>query len=112
MKITELHIDAYKCQCNLDDSKTLLPALIRAAKSVNAKIVKKVTFHYKPQGLTIVLLLAETHLSLFTWPEFDYAAIEIFLCNDKMNPFKVWGIIKKTLNPKKITIKKIVRNVE
>jgi len=111
MKIQELHIDAYGCKCDLNSSKLLLPLFLKAAKSVNAKVLKKITYHYKPYGLTLILLLAESHISLFTWPEFNYAAVEIFLCNDKMDPFEVWNIIKKTLSPKKITLKKIERNI-
>lgn len=105
MKIKELRIDAYGCKCDLNDSKLLLSTLLKAAKSIDAKVVKKIVYHYKPYGLSIVLLLAETHASVFTWPEFDYAAIEIFLCNEKMNPHKFWEIVEKVLMPKKIKIK-------
>jgi len=111
MKVRELHIDAYDCKCNLNDSKLLLPILVRAAKKSKFKVVKKIVYHYKPYGLTIVLLLAETHASLFTWPELGYAAVEIFLCNEKKNPYKFWKIIKKALMPKRVKIKEIVRNI-
>ena len=109
MKIRELHIDAYRCRCDLNNPRLLLPVFIKAVKSVNAKIVKKVVYRYKPYGLTIILLLAESHASLFTWPEFNYAAIEIFLCNDKMNPYKFWKIVEKVIEPKKVRIKETLR---
>jgi S-adenosylmethionine decarboxylase len=112
MKIRELHIDAYGCKCDLDNSKLLLSTFVQAVKSINAKIVKKVVYHYKPCGLTIVLLLAESHASLFTWPEVNYAAVDIFLCNEKMDPYKCWKIIKEILKPKKIKIKEILREVK
>lgn len=111
MKSKKLHIDAYGCQCDLNDSKFLLPTFLKAAKSVKAKVLKKITYAYKPYGLTLILLLAESHISLFTWPEFGYAAVEIFLCNEKMNPFKAWNIIKKALAPKKVIINKVVRDI-
>lgn len=112
MRIKSLHIDAYKCECNLNDSKLLLAAFIKAAKSINAKIVKEIVYKYKPQGISIVLLLAETHASVFTWPEFDYAAVEIFLCNENMDPYIFLGVIKDILKPEKICIKELVREVK
>jgi len=111
MKIQELYIDAYGCKGDLNSQKLLFPVFLKAAKSVKAKVVKKIIYQYKPYGLTLILLLAESHISLFTWPEFGYAAVEIFLCNEKMSPFKAWNIIKKTLMPKKVIIKKVVRDI-
>jgi S-adenosylmethionine decarboxylase proenzyme len=111
MKIRQLLIDAYGCECDLNDSKLLLPALLEAAKSMNANVVKEIVYHYENFGLTIILLLAETHASLYTWPEFNYAAIEIFLCNEDMDPYKFWKIVEKVLKPKKAKIKEIIRDV-
>jgi S-adenosylmethionine decarboxylase len=111
MKIQELHIDAYGCKEDLNNPKLLLPVFINAAESVKAKVVKKIIYQYKPYGITLILLLAESHISLFTWPEFGYAAVEIFLCNENMDPSKVWNVIEKTLMPKKVRIIKVVRKI-
>jgi len=111
MKIKSLNIDAYGCQCDLNDSKLLLSTLVNAAKSINAKIVKKVVYHYKPHGVSVIVLLAETHASIFTWPEYKYAAVEIFLCNESMNPYKFWEIVKEVLKPQRFEIKETVRDI-
>lgn len=112
MKIRELIIDAHGCKCDLNDADALLPTLIRAAQAINATVVKQIVHKYEPQGLTIVLLLAESHASLYTWPEFGYAAVEIFLCNEEMDPYKFWGVFKNALKPEKTEISEITRNVE
>ncbi len=42
--------------------------------------------HFEPQGTTMVLLLAESHLAIHTWPEERFAAMDIFTCGDTMRP--------------------------
>lgn len=112
MKVRELHIDAYGCKCNLNDAELLLSTLVRASKKVKATVVRKIIHKYKPYGLTVITLLAETHASIFTYPEFDYAGIEIFLCNESMDPYKFWSTVKKMLKPKKVKIKEIKRTIK
>lgn len=111
MEVRSLHIDAYKCRCDLNDSRLIEQTLARAVKSINAKIVKKVVYRYKPYGITVTFLLAETHTSIFTWPEFGYAAIEIFLCNEKMDPYKFWNIVRKSIKPGKFKISESLRKI-
>ncbi|MEM5793676.1 MAG: adenosylmethionine decarboxylase [Candidatus Aenigmatarchaeota archaeon] len=112
MKIKELLIDAYNCSGNLNNSRLLLSILIKSAKKVGAKVVNWLVHNYKPFGVSVVVLLAESHVSVYTWPEYKYAAIEIFLCNEKMNPELVWKNIKKYIRPKKYFIKKVYRSVK
>ncbi|MEM5831005.1 MAG: adenosylmethionine decarboxylase [Candidatus Aenigmatarchaeota archaeon] len=109
MKVVQLIIDAHGCTSHiLNNEKLLLKILKNSVKLVNAKIVKENVYKYKPYGVSITLFLAETHISIFTWPEFKYATIEIFLCNEKMNPLKVWKFIKKKIKPKKFKLRKFV----
>jgi S-adenosylmethionine decarboxylase proenzyme len=109
MKILELVIDAYGCDSTiLNDKKILLRILKESAKKVGAKIIKDNFYKYKPQGISIVLFLAESYISIYTWPEFEYATIGIFLCNEKMDPFKAWEIIKGKIKPKSFKLKRIL----
>lgn len=113
MKITELIIDAYGCDSNaLNDEKFLLTALRKSAKAVNAKIRRENVYKYNQQGVSIVLFLAETHITIFTWPEFRYATIGIFLCNEKMDPLKAWHVIKEKIKPQKAKLRRIPHFVE
>jgi len=112
MKIKELFIDAYSCEGNLNNTKIILKSVLKAAKLVNAKVVKTLVYNYKPYGVSVVVLLAETHISIYTWPEYRYASVEIFLCNEKMDANLAWKEIEKALLPKKISKKKILRNIQ
>lgn len=69
--------------CNkavLDDLKYLENALVSAAKEAGATVIDKSFHQFTPQGVSGVVLIAESHLSLHTWPEYAYAAVDIFTC--------------------------------
>ncbi len=69
--------------CNkavLDDLKYLENALVSAAEEAGATVLGKSFHQFAPQGVSGVVLIAESHLSLHTWPEHAYAAVDIFTC--------------------------------
>jgi len=69
--------------CNkavLDDLKYLENALVSAAIEAGATVIGKSFHQFAPQGVSGVVLIAESHLSLHTWPEHAYAAVDIFTC--------------------------------
>ena len=70
-------------ECNkavLDDLKYLENALVSTAIESGATVLDKSFHQFAPQGVSGVVLIAESHLSLHTWPEHAYAAVDIFTC--------------------------------
>jgi S-adenosylmethionine decarboxylase len=70
-------------ECNvavLDDLAYLENALVSAAVESGATVLDKSFHQFAPQGVSGVVLIAESHLSLHTWPEHAYAAVDIFTC--------------------------------
>src|SRR5262245_4259059 len=61
-------------------------ALVEAAKRAQATIVDVVFHEFNPFGISGVVVLAESHLSIHTWPEYRYAAVDIFSCGDTLKP--------------------------
>src|SRR5438132_697859 len=61
-------------------------ALIEAAKRAQATIVDVVFHEFNPFGISGVVVIAESHLSIHTWPEYRYAAVDIFSCGDALQP--------------------------
>ena len=93
----------------IEDPKKIEKILIEAVKKAK-NIPLKVAIHkFSPQGITGVVLLAESHIAIHTWPEFNYIAIDIYTCGDKANPQKALEYLKKEFQPKKVEIKKIKR---
>ncbi len=64
----------------LSDVEALERALRQAAEAARCTIVGAVSHRYAPHGASVVLLVAESHLSIHTWPERRYAAVDIFTC--------------------------------
>lgn len=74
-------VELYGCEvAALDDLPRVEAALIAAAKAAGATVLD-VRFHkFAPQGVSGVVLIAESHLSVHTWPEHAYAAVDLFTC--------------------------------
>jgi S-adenosylmethionine decarboxylase len=57
-----------------------------AAHRAGLTVLRSCSHVFEPQGLTTVLILSESHVSLHTWPEHEYAAVDIFCCGDGPEP--------------------------
>ncbi len=66
--------------------ETVKAVLVEAAKRANATIVDTVFHEFNPFGVSGVVVIAESHLSVHTWPEYGYAAVDIFSCSQAMSP--------------------------
>lgn len=66
----------------LNDTRAVVRALHAAASAAGATIVGDLTYPFTPQGVSAVVLVAESHLSIHTWPEYNYASADIYTCGD------------------------------
>ena len=82
-----LLLELYKCNYEkLNDESFLRCTLNKAAKLANATVLDLISNKFEPQGVTAIALLAESHISIHTWPESNYSAVDIFTCGQKMSP--------------------------
>ena len=82
-----LLLELYKCDNEkLNDESFLRCTLNRAAKLANATVLNLISNKFEPQGVTAIALLAESHISIHTWPESNYSAVDIFTCGQNMRP--------------------------
>ena len=96
---------------NEEDTKKVNDLLLRAAKSARAEVLYQHAYHFGDgQGISAIALLAESHISVHTWPEKNYAAFDIFMCG-KTDPDLSLNLLKAELRPKKIEVKKIKRGL-
>ena len=76
--------DCLPCNCGstlLDDEEFVKETLIEAAKIGKLEVLKVETHKFDPQGVTGYALLAESHISIHTWPEDNLARCDLFSCN-------------------------------
>ncbi len=70
----------------LNDLPYIRQQLLNAAQKVGAHVVGESFHQFTPQGVTGILSIAESHISIHTWPEYGYAAADIFTCGDQNMP--------------------------
>lgn len=101
--------DFFGCDQELLDSHDLLEMhLEEAVVAMGASIVGRASKRFSPSGVTIVLALSESHISIHTWPENSYAAIDIFTCG-KIEPNVALQILVSKLKPRNLNTKKLTR---
>ena len=86
-----LHLLLELNECNpklLNDVDFIREALLSTAQEVGATVVGEAFHRFSPQGVTGILAIAESHISIHTWPEFAYAAADIFACGSSFRPRK------------------------
>lgn len=93
----------------IDSVPIIRKALSQAVKAAGAMLLKIELHKFSPQGVSGIALIAESHISIHSWPEYDYAAIDIFTCGQKVNSKKAITALKKVLKPKRVEIKEIKR---
>ena len=95
----------------LDDLPYIRQELLRAASEVDAHIVGESFHQFTPQGVTGILSIAESHISIHTWPEYRYAAADIFTCGDHTMPERAAAVIIDALRCQDPEITQICRGL-
>ena len=89
---------------NLDDPDLIEVTLCDAARASHATILHAHTHHFSPYGgVSGVVVLAESHISIHTWPERGYVALDIFMCGD-CDPYKAVPVLRETFAPASLQI--------
>ena len=104
-------LELYRCDSEkLNDESFLRCSLNRAAKLAQATVLNLISNKFDPQGVTAIALLAESHISIHTWPENNYSAVDIFTCGQKMLPELSSQYLIKALEAEEHHLRIIERN--
>ena len=102
--------ELYDCPAApLDDRERMREILYDAVRSVKMTPLEDASHQYKPQGVSVVILVAESHIALHTWPEYGYAAVDFFSCRTDIDPERVRSVLERALNPGRIEMQRIAR---
>jgi S-adenosylmethionine decarboxylase len=94
----------------LDDESHIRDALLDAVMASGATLLKIDLHHFgEGRGITGVALLAESHISIHTWPEHGYAAIDVFMCGINAQPQAALDVLVDLLKPERVETKKFAR---
>ena len=103
-------LELYGCDQNkLNDEAFLRTTITSAARFAGATLINLITHPFEPQGVTGLALLAESHISIHTWPESGYAAVDVFTCGDHTMPERACKFLGDELSAKKHSLRTLER---
>ena len=97
-----LIIDLYSAQ-RLDDIDYIEATLRRCVTAAKATLLHIHLHHFQPNGVSGVAVLAESHISIHTWPDAGYAALDVFMCG-KANPDACVPVLREAFKAKKVAV--------
>ena len=106
MKTLGYHTLIELCGCDPERLKRV-PAvrlwMLEAARLANGTVVSDVFHEFSPWGVSGVVVIAESHLTIHTWPEHGYAAVDVFSCSARLKQSAVRAHLKKMLGARRVT---------
>ena len=100
--------------CNtglLNDIEFLRRTLTDVARLIGATVIKDDFYQFTPQGVSGVVIIAESHISIHTWPEHNYAAVDVFTCGDVIEPKDAIKPLVEKLQAKSSSFREIKRGI-
>jgi spermidine synthase len=100
MNILGRHIvvEFYDCDVEvMNDVRLIEAAMVGAAKEASATVISSSFHHFNPFGVSGVVVIQESHLAIHTWPEYGYAAVDVFTCGDTVDPWVCYKALFRDL---------------
>ncbi|GMV19325.1 MAG: S-adenosylmethionine decarboxylase proenzyme [Polyangiaceae bacterium] len=94
----------------LDDLERMTALMREAAVAAGATVVAEAFHRYRPQGVTGVLVIEESHFSVHTWPEHGYAALDFYTCGD-CEPERADEVLRRALRAKHAEVALVERGL-
>jgi S-adenosylmethionine decarboxylase len=108
-----LIVELYGCNSTIiNDEKRIEEILVQSANIANVHIINSTFHQFNPQGISGVLVIAESHFSIHTWPEYSYCALDIFTCGNVFNIDKSLDFIKNAIQSTSISVTELKRGVK
>jgi len=95
----------------LNDIDYLREALIEVARFIGATVIKDSFHRFSPQGISGIVIIAESHISVHTWPEYSFAAVDVFTCGEVIEPAKAVKPMAEKLKAKSTSYIELKRGV-
>jgi S-adenosylmethionine decarboxylase len=92
----------------LDDEERIRGAFRECVETCGATLLHIHTHKFSPQGVSGVAVLAESHISVHTWPEIGYGAFDVFMCGEAQ-PWKAVEVLRRTFSAGEVRVKELLR---
>ena len=100
----------FDCDSQILNNVDAIKMFMQEATAISqAHIVQSVFHLFNPHGVSGVVVIAESHFAIHTWPEYGYAAVDLFTCGEQVDPWKAMEYLKKCLKSSKVTTMEMKR---
>lgn len=107
-----LIIELYDCKAEIiNDLHRVEDILMESVNMSGAEIISPVFHKFNPHGVSGVIVIAESHFSIHTWPEYGYCAVDIFTCGDTIDSHKALMFMKEAFKAKSISVVETKRGI-
>jgi S-adenosylmethionine decarboxylase proenzyme len=108
----QIVVEYYGCNPGtLNDVAFIKRAMRDAALAAGATVVQEAFHLFNPHGVSGVVVIAESHLAIHTWPEYGYAAVDLFTCGDDVDPDAAFFHLKEKLEAESCTAFEMKRGI-
>ena len=95
----------------LDDPQVLEALLVEAAEAAGAIVVARVFHRFRPHGVTGVVVVQESHLSIHTWPEIGYVSTDFYTCGE-CQPYRAYELLRDRLGARQAELVEVRRGLD
>jgi S-adenosylmethionine decarboxylase len=95
----------------LDNADWLKSQMVEAAEVCGATVLSVQAKQFEPQGATVLVLLSESHISIHTYPERGFAALDCYTCGETVDPQLAIDHMISVLKPQTVQAKKLIRGL-
>ena len=108
----QILVEFYDCnEARLNDAHFIEQAVLGATREARATIIS-LNFHtFSPFGVSGVVVIAESHVAIHTWPEYRYAAVDIFTCGETIDPWIIQERLKENFESANVSSMEMKRGV-
>jgi S-adenosylmethionine decarboxylase len=107
-----LLIEYFDCDTDsLNSPETVERLMSEAAEACGATIVRSVFHAFNPIGVSGVVVISESHLAIHTWPEYGYAAVDVFTCGDTVDPRTAEAFLRDRFGAGSAVVNEISRGI-
>jgi len=106
----QLIVELYGCDRTLlDDPSRLEQILTESIRRSGGTIIRPCFHQFSPHGVTGVVVIAESHVSIHTWPEFGYCALDVFTCGTQVQTDQIFEYVRTELQAQETSVMEVKR---
>lgn len=108
----QMVVEFYGCNSTILNDVAAIKRSMRGAAIASGATIVQDAFHlFNPHGVSGVVVIAESHLAIHTWPEYGYAAVDLFTCGDDVSPDKAFQHLQKHLEAASYSVMEMKRGI-